>query len=289
MQLAKYLPKYLLRHKIINMFIRFGLQNKFTEICFNGNSNAFVDLTDPEPKNVFITGIFEPEFFKIADTFLPEDGTLFDLGSNVGFCSFGLIPQKPKANYHLFEANAYLIRLLTQSIKLHADNNFHLNHCCLNNSNGKTRFKIQANQTGQSHVSSDFKEGIEIPNLVLDDYCDKKKLKSIDFAKIDIEGHELPALQGWKRNLTSHLVKALYIEIIPGNQQRYGRKTNAPLQYLESLGYTLFLCKESDLGKFGEHPQKVTLIKDDLMLAKFSAKDYPSDFSTDVLALPSYS
>lgn len=289
MQLAKSLPKYLLRHKIIDMFIRFGLQNKFTEICFNGNSNAYIDLTDPEPKNVFIKEIFEPEFFKIADAFLPEDGTLFDLGSNVGFCSFGLVPQKPKANYHLFEANPNLIRLLTQSIKLHAGNNFHLNHCCLNNLNGKTRFKIQTNQTGQSHVSSDHKEGIEVPNLVLDDYCDKQKLKCIDFAKIDIEGHELPALQGWKKSLTSHSVMALYIEIIPENQQRYGRKTNEPLQYLESLGYSLFLCKESDFRKFGEHPQKVTLVKDGLMLAKFSAKDYPSGFSTDVLALPSYS
>ena len=99
----------------------------------------------------------------------------------------------------------------------------------------------------------------------------------------------MPALQGWKKSLTSHLVKVLYIEIIPENQQRYGRKTNAPLQYLESLGYSLFLCKESDLGKFGEHPQKVTLVKDVLMLAKFSAKDYPTDFSTDVLALSSNS
>jgi FkbM family methyltransferase len=288
MQLAKSLPKYLLRHKIIDIFIRIGLQNKFTEICFNVNSKAFIDLTDPEPRNVFIKKTFEPEFFKTADAFLPEDGIFFDLGANVGFCSFGLIPRNPKSNYHLFEANASLIRLLTQSIKLHADNNFHLNHCCLNNLNGKTRFKIQTNQTGQSHVSSDHEEGIEIPNLVLDDYCDKQKLKCIDFAKIDIEGHELPALQGWKKSLANHLVKALYIEIIPENQERYGRKTNAPLQYLESLGYSLFLCKESDLGKFGEHPQKVTLIKDGLMLAKFSAKDYPVNFSTDVLALSSY-
>ena len=285
MQLAKSLPKYLLRHKIIDMFIRFGLQNKFTEISFNGNSKAFVDLTDPEPKNVFIKGIFEPEFFKIADAFLPENGTLFDLGSNVGFCSFGLMPQKPKANYHLFEANTNLIRLLTQSIKLHADNNFHLNHCCLNNLNGKTRFKIQTNQTGQSHVSTDHKEGIEIQNLVLDDYCDKQKLKCIDFAKIDIEGHELLALQGWENTLKNHLVKALHIEIIPGNQQRYGRKTNAPLSYLESMGFDLFLYKKEDLGIFGETPKVLDQSNLKTLVSKFKAVDYPHDYATDVLVL----
>jgi hypothetical protein len=75
------------------------------------------------------------------------------------------------------------------------------------------------------------------------------------------------------------------MEIIPENQERYGRKTNAPLTYLESLGYSLFLCKNSDFGLFGEHPRKDRLKEDAPLLAKFNANEYPQDFSTDVLAL----
>ena len=58
---------------------------------------------------------------------------------------------------------------------------------------------MEANQSGQSHVCPTQGKGIEIPNLVLDDYCDQNQINCIDFAKIDIEGHELPALQGWQR------------------------------------------------------------------------------------------
>ena len=63
----------------------------------------------------------------------------------------------------------------------------------------------------------------------------------IDFAKIDLEGHEIPALKGWRQSLGKQNPKALYIEIIPENQARYGYETNAPLAFLESLGYQLFL------------------------------------------------
>ena len=216
---------------------------------------------------------------------LERKSIFFDLGANVGFCSFGLIPTHQRTEFHLFEANPNLIPLLRQSVELHPDQSFHLNHCCISDTHGKSNFQLEVNQTGQSHVSATPGKGIEVPNLVLDDYCDQNQIDCIDFAKIDIEGHELPALQGWQKNLSDHRVKAIYVEIIPENQKRYGRKTNAPLAYLESLGYSLFLCKDSDFGLFGEHPRKDRLKKDAPLLAKFRANEYPQDFATDVLAL----
>ena len=76
----------------------------------------------------------------------------------------------------------------------------------------------------------------------------------MDFAKVDLEGHELPALKGWRKDLSEHKVRAIYIEIMPENRARYGRPTNAPLAFLESLGYELYLCKEDDFGSFGGAP-----------------------------------
>jgi FkbM family methyltransferase len=244
-----------------------------------------IDLRDPEPRNVFIQKQFEPDFFELANSFIKDKGTFFDLGANVGFCSFGLIPNCQRTAFHLFEANPNLIPLLEQSIELHTNKSFQLNHCCISDKKGKTSFQLEANQSGQSHVCTTQGKGIEIPNLVLDDYCDQNQINCVDFAKIDIEGHELPALQGWQKNLSDHRVKSIYVEIIPENQKRYGRKTNAPLAYLESLGYSLFLCKDSDFGVFGEHPRKNRLKKGTPLLAKFRASEYPSTFSTDVLAL----
>ena len=90
--------------------------------------------------------------------------------------------------------------------------------------------------------------GIKVPNCVLDEYCLKQKISKVDFAKIDLEGYELKALMGWKRELSSHAVRSILIEIIPENQSRYGLESNAPLLFLEALGYDLFLFKSNMIG-----------------------------------------
>ena len=287
MQLVRWLPKFLHRHKILDFICKFGWQECVIPVRYNSTARTVIDLRDPEPRNVFIKKQFEPDFFDLANSFIGEKGTFFDLGANVGFCSFGLVPTQQSAEFHLFEANPNLIPLIKESIALHPEQCFHLNHCCISDSQGKTNFQLEANQSGQSHVCTTLGKGIEVTNLVLDDYCDQHKVNCVDFAKIDLEGHELPSLQGWKKYLTDHRIKALFIEIMPENQARYGRETNAPLFFLESLGYSLYLCKVSDFGRFGDHPKRIPVKKGSLLLAKFNASEYPEKFSTDILAIGS--
>ena len=285
MQLLHWLPRLLLRHKSIDFLCKIGLQERISEITFNNGSRTIVDLSDPEPRNVFIKREFEPHFFDIANALMPQDGIFFDLGANVGFCSFGLVSSRPKANFHMFEASPRMIDLLNQSMGLHGQHFFHLNRACISNEEGKTAFCLNSNQSGQSHVATSNENGIEVPNLILDKYCGDHDIARVDFAKIDLEGHELPALQGWRKCLSEHRIKAIYIEIMPENQARYGRPPNAPLSYLESLGYELYLCKEEDFGSFGGTPNKTTLRHGSLPLFRFRAKEYPEDFATDALAL----
>jgi FkbM family methyltransferase len=285
MQLLHFLPKPFLRHKVIDFLCKSGFVKNVSEISFNDGSKAIVDLLDPEPRNVFISGEFETHFFKIAEALLDEDGIFFDLGGNVGLCSFGLVTSKPKAHYHIFEANPHMISLMEKSKDLQSQHFIELNQACVSNEHGKTTFCIEQKQSGQSHVATDDESGIEVMNLVLDNYCSEKRLEKIDFAKIDLEGHEMNALKGWKRYLTNHAVQSIYIEIIPENQNRYGLKTNDPLNLLESLGYELFLCKEDDFANFDKTPMKYKFKSGKLILAKFQAREFPESFATDVLAL----
>ena len=279
------LPTILRRHSIVQALLASKLLRPEQTIKFNGNSQTVVNLSDPEPRNVFLKSVFEPDFFHVAKSFLRKDGTFFDLGANIGFCTFGLCFDRPKASYHLFEANPQLIHLLKRSIELHPLQKFVLNHACISDRTGTTRFQLEPNQSGQSHVSTQDGSGIEVSNLTLNDYCEEQSADSVDFAKIDLEGHELPALQGWRKCLTEHRVRAIYIEIIPENQTRSGRQTKAPLCYLESLGYELYLCKEEDFGLFGNVPAKVSLQQGNLQLSRFKTEEYPEDFATDILAL----
>ena len=285
MQVLHFIPRIFLRHKVVEFACKVNLHSRFNETHFNDGSKAFLDLLDPEPRNVFLQRRFDPDFFSISSSFLRPDGVFFDLGANHGLCSFGHLPNFPSLEFHIFEANKFLFNTIKLSTTLHPRSSFFINHACLSDQEGTSRFHVENTQSGQSHVATDQENGIEIKNLLLDKYCDEKNIDVIEFAKIDLEGHELSALKGWSRYLKKQAVRVIYIEIMPENQKRYSLKTNAPLEYLESFGYELYLCKEEDFGNFGETPKKYQFESKTLTLSKFKAQDFPNDFATDVLAL----
>jgi FkbM family methyltransferase len=278
-------PSFLRRHSLIRLLVKFGLLKNPALAYFNEGSKAFVNLLDPEPRNVFLKRQFEPDFFEISKAFLKKGSIFFDLGANHGFCSFGLVPDRPQSAFHLFEANSALGEIIKKSIAIHQDVSVKLSCSCVTDKPGSSSFFLERTQTGQSHVASGSETGDMITNLVLDQYCNDQNVKEVDFAKIDLEGHELSAFKGWKNFLSSHKTKAIYVEIMPENQVRYGLPTNSPLIFLEQLGYELFLCKKEDFGRFGNLPFLKNTGISDIALSFFKAEDYPEDFSTDVLAL----
>ena len=115
----------------------------------------------------------------------------------------------------------------------------------------------------------------------------KNNISKIDFAKIDLEGHELSALKGWNQFLARGMVKTIYLEVMPENQARYGLNTNEPLLYLESQGYDLFLCKNEDFNIFQDSNDLIKILTNNVRVLPFKANEYPLDFTTDILAISS--
>ena len=282
---AQSVPKFFRRHTLIRLLVKLGLVKNPALGYFNKGSKAFFNLLDPEPRNTFLKREFEPDFFQISKAFLKKESVFFDLGANHGLCSFGLIPCRPHSSFHMFEANSALAEIIKKTMAIHQGVSANISCACVTDRLGFSRFFIEKSQTGQSHVASDSETGDLVPNLLLDQYCINENLKEVDFAKFDLEGNELSAFQGWKNFLSSHKAKAIYVEIMPENQKRYSLKTNAPLEYLESFGYELYLCKKEDFANFGEKPKKYQFETGTLILSKFEARNFPEDFATDVLAL----
>ena len=161
--------------------------------------------------------------------------------------------------FHLFEANESLIKTIEKSTTLYNQSTFLVNHACISDKSGYSKFYLESKQSGQSHVATNQEDGLAIKNLVLDQYCRGNGINKIDFAKIDLEGHELAALKGWKTFLKDHTVLAIYIEIMPENQKRYGLETKAPLFYLESLDTNCFYVKKKILKILEKNPKIINL------------------------------
>ena len=267
--------------------LKFGCVRRTVVAKFNDGCKAYVDLTDPEPRNVYIKEEFERHFFPIASSFLSEKGVFFDLGANVGFCTFGMLPERPRSEYHLFEANSHLVSLLKKSIELNNSHKIFVKHGCLSNQDGLSSFHIEEKQSGQSHVSYGNQKGLAVRNVILDDYCKSMGVESVDFAKIDLEGYELSCLKGWSHFLSNGLVKAIYIEVMPENQRRYGLEAHDLLRFIESFGYNLYFCKEEDFGDSSKGDGSEVKLRhgaNPLPVVPFVSKDYPQSLSTDVLA-----
>ena len=139
------------------------------------------------------------------------------------------------------------------------------------------------NQSGQSHISKSESEGIRIANVILDNYAVDNSIDRIDFMKMDIEGFELSGLKGAHRLLNENKIRAIYLELIPENLQRYNLYPFDVLSFLETKGYQLYFCKSSDFKYINRQPKTLH----NLNLLYFKSHEYPKSLSSDILALPS--
>jgi FkbM family methyltransferase len=226
---------------------------------------------------------YDPNFFDIAKPFLEQGGVYFDIGSNFGFCTFGIIGTTENFNirYHLFEANPKVYEVLEKSIELHRDQKITINKCCVSNKNGNSKIRVVSKQLGMSYIDS---EGdYEIENIVLDEYIKAHKIQKINFMKMDIEGWEPYAIQGSEESFRAGKIDALYIEISSKNLKRSQMCPQDFIKYLRSLELEIFYCKPMDILLSPETSTNLKINSTDIKVAL--VRNFPENYQTDLLAI----
>jgi FkbM family methyltransferase len=278
-------PSVLRRHRLIQSLLCLYPDSNIQLLNFNGQAKAFVDLRDANARQYLITEIFEPEFFSIALPFLAIGGTFFDIGANFGLCSFGIIGQKNDSplDSHLFEANPHLCQLLSRSASLYEKSSIRINCCCVSDSPGTSRLNIIDGQLGQSYVSTN--GTTSVVNLTIDDYIREHHIKSVNFLKMDIEGHEPRALKGASASLKKGLIDAIYIEVSTLNLARANYSPGDCFDILRNSGFDLYYCKPVDLKSDTLASSKVMARINNQTLPLAHLKEFPSKYQTDILAV----
>jgi FkbM family methyltransferase len=278
------MPLWLRRHSLLNAFLKVFPDSHDQLIEFNSRARAYVDLRDPEVRNVFLKRSFEPEFFRIAESVLASGGVYFDCGANFGLRTFGLLRSIDHVNLecHLFEANARLINYLERSKRLYPSLQINVVEGCLSDRRGHTRFHISRQNSGHSHVHP---EGSSLTqNIVLDDYLEANKIQNINFLKLDIEGQELNALRGLSSALNRQIVEIIYLEVATDVLDRYRLAPEDVTRFLESNGFRVFYCREKDIS--GDCSTTVRFNRDNLnQLRLIEFKPRKGNLRTDLLAI----
>ena len=78
----------------------------------------------------------------------------------------------------------------------------------------------------------------KVPTLTLDTFVKRKKIKSIDILKVDIDGSEYEFLQGAKKTIKKNKVKVILIEV-NDKKKNYIKKEKKIINFLKRTNFTL--------------------------------------------------
>jgi len=147
---------------------------------------------------------------------------IWDVGANIGGYSQILLNSAEKYNIpteiHVFEPTAKCFESLESKFRTY-DNVF-LNKKGLSNTGGKCLIYYDKEQSGLAslyrrdlgHYNIEMSKFEEIEIICARDYINQKQIPHIDILKIDIEGHELKAFEGFGEFLSGDFIDYLQFE-----------------------------------------------------------------------------
>lgn len=209
------------------------IMEKITEQAYNNrkitinNTEFYVDSTNNS--NFWDTvqnDTWEPQTFKIFDTFLDKDHSYIDIGAWIGpTVLYGA--QKAKRCY-AFEPDPVAMDHLRNNIVLNPqlDSKIHLSHQAISIFSGKTYFTPKNKEFGDSMSSIIYKRSqdttIKVDCLTLEQFMYDNSIKDCNFIKMDIEGGEFTVLPSMKDYIEQHkptIHLSLHPPLIPNPQE----------------------------------------------------------------------
>jgi len=254
--LVEKLPRVLRRHRLMTTWMRLTGERPVQLVRIRGTSFGYADMDDGFLRLIPINQEFEKDFFAVADRLLERGGVLLDVGANYGLLSFGLAGKHGAAiDFHLFEPNRTLQTSIERTSALYPEMRLKMNAVAVSNIDGVVSFQIDQRQTGASHIVRDG-GGLEVPCVTLDRYIEAERLTSVELLKLDVEGYELPALQGARRSLEGRIIQAVYFEYF----EKWLRRVAPPSElivFLDSVGFQVCFCRPADYLPLGGATHRV--------------------------------
>lgn len=211
--------------------------------------DMLLDLHDTAvSRPLLLAGDYEPHVTHVLLNLLRENTHFLDIGANIGYFSLLAATRCPQGRVFAVEPDPQNFRLLSASVALNglqeritavqtaaSDEDGVATLSDLGNAKNRgARFtaKTRAALEAQVHGAAPTFTEVRMARLarLFADEC-------IDVVKMDVEGHEPPALRG-AEGLLRACKPAILLEFSPGNIINIvGESPEAPLNFLRDLGY----------------------------------------------------
>ena len=189
-----------------------GLFKKMHKICLSGMNIGL----GADPKN---SGeIIVLEYIKRKST-NKNKLVIFDVGANIGDYS-RLLEEffSDRADIYCFEPSRETYRKLSENFN--GKKNIHIYNLGFSNEDKTVFLFADKNASGLAslykrrldHFNIHMNETEQVKVMTVDNFCRGEGIKKIDFLKLDIEGHELQALEGAREILKSNSIDFIQFE-----------------------------------------------------------------------------
>lgn len=175
---------------------------------------------------------WEFEIFNKWKEYFPKDGLMIDIGANIGSHCLQFKYHFPDLSIWAFELHEQNCQILKANVKAYKD--VHAFNVGIGSRTSVVSFND--GHIGNSGVVRMDADGMHKNIIIaLDDLLDCDEMnKHISFIKLDVEGHELSALEGMKKTLFKYK-PLVWLEDL----------TNSfAVNYLMNLGYTILQKEE---------------------------------------------
>jgi FkbM family methyltransferase len=282
--LTRKLPRPLRRHRLMTAWMRLTGEDPLQLVRVRDGAFAYADMRDGFLRLIVIDGGYDDDFFRVADAVLERGGEFFDVGANYGLLSFGLAARHAeRVRFHLFEPIPRLLEAIEKTRGLYPHMRAEVNAAAVTDYDGQAPFEIADEQTGRSHIDP---AGTSMTRcLKLDSYLAQAGISEVALLKLDIEGYELPALQGAVAALDRRAIRSIYFEYF----EKYLVRVSPPadlIRFLDDAGYEVCLCRDYDLIHAGgaTHTLAPGIAGHGLPLAPVRGRSLPA--MSDLFAAP---
>ncbi len=212
-------------------------------------------IREPVVFRLVADGIYDPDTCEVIRRALRRDGTLLDVGANIGAMSLRAARHYCPAGRVLgFEASPSIFRYLAHNAEANVIPNFTPLHRAVTCRDGDalTFFDAPEAHFGMGSLANRFGgSGVSVPTITLDTAVAQQRHTHVDVIKVDVEGFELGVFQGAIQLLRQTPAPVIVFEFNDWGENRPENdvQPGAAQRFLLEQGYRLQLVRDYLAGK----------------------------------------
>jgi FkbM family methyltransferase len=214
-----------------------------------GDASAEFEVTTPFEYNLFHKGAYSREL-NVLDDLLDElepDDVFYDVGAHVGLYSLLAADLLDDGRVYAFEPNPSNAETFERNITINSSD-INVLYYALGDSESEVVLETEGllDAHGQINDGSESGDGIQVNAVRADTLVDRGHVPIPSIIKIDIEGHELEALEGMDRLLSYPKCRVVYVECHPGCLSQIGDSVDAVVDLFRESGFEVSQIHETD-------------------------------------------